>query len=92
MGQDIVINASQVIYALLVFINLICMLVGGIVLWIARGAIGKLNELEKAHNELRQDLPIEYVRKEDYSADIAEIKAMLRRLFDVMDRKADKVG
>lgn len=35
-------------------------------------------------------MPLQYVTKDDYKADIAEIKGMLSRIFDRLDQKADK--
>ena len=36
------------------------------------------------------ELPLLYVTKDDYKRDIDEIKAMLTRIFDKLDEKADK--
>jgi hypothetical protein len=36
------------------------------------------------------DMPHSYVAKEDYRADITEIKAILKQIFDKLDGKADK--
>ena len=36
------------------------------------------------------DLPHSYVAKEDYRADIAEVKSILKQIFDKLDNKADK--
>jgi hypothetical protein len=36
------------------------------------------------------NLPREYVAKDDYRADIAEIKNILHQIFDKLDGKADK--
>ena len=36
------------------------------------------------------DLPKEYVQKDDYRADIAEIKSILKQIFDKLDAKQDK--
>jgi len=45
--------------------------------------------LERLDNEARQ-LPKIYVSKEDYREDIAAIKAMLAKIFDKLEAKADK--
>lgn len=37
-----------------------------------------------------QSMPMLYVNREDYKADIAEIKGMLTHIFDKLDQKADK--
>lgn len=36
------------------------------------------------------DLPLQYVSRDDYRADIADIKSMLARIFDKLDNKVDK--
>ena len=36
------------------------------------------------------DMPLQYVTKDDYKSDIAEIKGMLGRIFDKLDSKVDK--
>ena len=46
----------------------------------------KIQKLEDAVAEM----PKEYVAKDDYRADISEIKAILKQIFDKLDGKADK--
>lgn len=46
----------------------------------------KIQKLEDKVN----DLPHSYVGKDDYRADIAEVKAILKQIFDKLDNKADK--
>ena len=46
----------------------------------------QIQKLEDKVNEL----PHTYVAKDDYRADIAEIKAILKQIFDKLDEKADK--
>ena len=36
------------------------------------------------------ELPLQYVSRDDYRADIAEVKGMLSRIFDKLDNKVDK--
>ncbi len=36
------------------------------------------------------ELPLQYVARDDYRADIADIKGMLARIFDKLDNKVDK--
>lgn len=38
------------------------------------------------HNQIAKD----YVRRDDYRDDISEIKGLLVRIFDMIDKKADK--
>lgn len=55
------------------------------------------NEMWSAMKELRQDihdlevtLPSKYVRREEFSDGIREIKDMLGKIFDKLDNKVDK--
>ena len=45
--------------------------------------------IERLDNDVR-NMPVNYVSKDDYRLDIAEIKDMLARIFDKLDDKADK--
>ena len=52
-----------------------------------------LNRIYQAIDRLDQDvrhMPSNYVGRDDYRADMADIKAMLGRIFDRLDGKADK--
>lgn len=52
-----------------------------------------LNRIYQAIDRLDQDvrhMPSNYVARDDYRADMADIKAMLGRIFDRLDGKADK--
>jgi len=46
----------------------------------------KIQKLEDKIN----DLPHSYLAKDDYRADIAEVKAILKQIFDKLDNKQDK--
>jgi len=50
--------------------------------WITR----KIQRLE----DKLAELPLTYVQKDDYRSDIAEIKNILKQIFDKLDGKADK--
>lgn len=59
------------------------------------GAFGGwiLNSLSRSILKIEDriaDMPLQYVTKDDYKADIAEIKGMLGRIFDRLDQKVDK--
>lgn len=54
--------------------------------WILNGLKSTLNRLD---SDMRS-LPMSYVAKDDYHRDIHEMKAMLERIFDKLDSKADK--
>tara|TARA_R110002126_G_scaffold24974_1_gene85955 strand:- start:415 stop:648 length:234 start_codon:yes stop_codon:yes gene_type:complete len=73
--------------------QLINALIGGgfaIIGWFARELWGAVKELRADLAALREDLPKEYVAKDDYREDIREIKALLERIFEKLDAKVDK--
>ena len=45
--------------------------------------------IERLDEDVRQ-MPVNYVTKADYKADIAEVKEMLGKIFDRLETKADK--
>jgi len=52
-----------------------------------------LNRIYQAIDRLDNDvrhMPSNYVGRDDYRADMSEVKAMLGRIFDRLDNKADK--
>lgn len=52
-----------------------------------------LNNITRMLNRIDEDLreiPHIYVSKDDYKTDISEIKAMLGKIFDRLENKADK--
>lgn len=58
--------------------------------WFARELWAAVKELKSDLAKLREELPKQYLAKDDYRDDIREIKDMLSKLFDRMDHKADK--
>ena len=58
--------------------------------WFARELWAAVKELKVDLAKLREELPRNYVIRDDYKADIREIKEMLTKLFDRLDNKADK--
>ena len=46
-------------------------------------------KLQKIEDKLAE-LPKDYVQKDDYRADIGEIKSILKQIFDKLDSKQDK--
>jgi hypothetical protein len=47
-------------------------------------------ELKKDMKDLNKEVHEDFVRKDDYRVDIAEVKQMLSRIFDKLDNKVDK--
>lgn len=48
-----------------------------------------MQRIQKLEDELKS-LPHDYVQKDDYRADIKDVKDILRQIFDKLDAKADK--
>lgn len=73
-----------------IFINIV--LGGGFTIlgWFARELWTAVKELKADLAALRENLPKDYVAKDDYRQDVKELKDMLRQLFDRLDLKADK--
>ena len=46
-------------------------------------------QLQKLEDKIN-DMPHSYVQKDDYRADIAEIKSILKQIFEKLDSKQDK--
>ncbi|MFI3220236.1 MAG: hypothetical protein QX189_14130 [Methylococcales bacterium] len=63
------------------------LLVGG---YLLRTLWEATQELKSDLAKLREELPHDYVVKDDYRADVKELKEMLQRLFDRLDSKVDK--
>ena len=73
--------------------HLINSLLGGgftVLGWFARELWAAVKELKADLAKLREDLPKEYVLRSDYREDIRDIKAMLAKIFEKLENKADK--
>lgn len=65
-----------------------CMIaVGG---WFARQIWEAMAELRRDLHQLEIELPTNYIRRDEFSEGMKEIKEMLGRIFDKLDEKADK--
>lgn len=71
-------------------INYGFMAVSGVLGWFARELWSAVKELKQDLAALREELPKDYVQKDDYRLDVRELKDMLQRLFDRLDSKQDK--
>jgi hypothetical protein len=58
--------------------------------WFLRSLWGNQTALEKSLMQHQMDVAEKYVRKDDYRADITEIKGMLDKIFNQLNQKADK--
>ena len=60
--------------------------------WFLREMWTAVKELKIDLAKLREELPREYIAKDDYRNDVKEMKDLLQKLFDRLDSKADKHG
>ena len=58
--------------------------------WFLRSLWNNQTALEKTINQHQMDAAEKYVRKDDYRADISEIKGMLDKIFNQLNSKVDK--
>jgi hypothetical protein len=66
-------------------------LISSVTGWFARELWTAVKELKIDLAKLREDLPKEYISKDDYKEDIRELKKMIEKIFDKLDNKSDRV-
>ena len=66
--------------------NIVVSIAGFLAVYVFNNTTKQIQRLEDKLNEL----PKEYVAKDDYRSDIAEIKDILKQIFNKLDSKADK--
>ena len=64
--------------------------VGAVFGWLFKIIWDAIKELQKDMKETNQTIHENYVRKEDYRIDLAEIRGMFNRIMDKLDAKVDK--
>lgn len=69
-----------------VVFNFVVAIAGFLGVFVFNSITRKIQKLEDKIAEL----PKEYVQKDDYRADISEIKLILKQIFDKLDSKQDK--
>jgi hypothetical protein len=58
--------------------------------WFCKSIWDAVNELKDDIHRIEVELPINYVRKDEFFENMKEIKDMLRQIFDKLDGKVDK--
>ena len=66
--------------------NIVVSIAGFLAVYVFNSTTKQIQRLEDKINEL----PKEYVAKDDYRSDITEVKSILKQIFDKLDNKADK--
>jgi hypothetical protein len=72
------------------FINLFLGIGLTVMGWFARELWAAVKDLKTDLAKLRENLPKDYIAKDDYKEDIREIKSMLAKIFEKLENKADK--
>ena len=70
-------------------INLTFSALGTVAGWLFKVIWDAIKDIQEDQRDIEKELSESYVRKDDYRIDIAEIKGMLGRIFDRLDRQAD---
>ena len=58
--------------------------------WFAREIWGAIKEMQRDMREIEINLPTNYVKKEDFSKSLTEIKELCDKIFDKLDKLNDK--
>ena len=58
--------------------------------WFARQLYESVRELREDVHQIEIDLPTNYIRREEYAETMKRIEAIVERIFDKLDAKADK--
>jgi len=66
--------------------NIVVSIAGFLAVYVFNSTTKQIQRIEDKLNEL----PKEYVAKDDYRSDITEIKNILKQIFNKLDSKADK--
>jgi hypothetical protein len=71
-------------------VNLVIGVAGTAMGWMLKVVWDSIRLLQDDMKTLERALHTKYVSKDDYRADIQDIKAMVKAIFDRLERKADK--
>ena len=69
-----------------VMLGVACTVIG----WLARELWTAVKDLQEDLTKLSVELPKTYVTRDDYREDIKGMKEMLSKIFDKLEKKADK--
>jgi len=75
-----------------VIFNFVVSIAGFLAVFVFYQVMQRIQRLEDGQSSMKESLPEKYVQKDDYKSDIAEVKQILRQIFDKLDAKQDKTG
>ena len=58
--------------------------------WLLRVGYDSIKRLQSDMSELERHASETYVRRDDYRDDMAEVKSMLRQIFEILNSKVDR--
>ena len=70
--------------------NIVVGVCGAAIGWVLKVVWESVRSLQADMKLIEKDLHTKYVTKDDYRADIQELKDMLKAIFERLDRKVDK--
>lgn len=70
--------------------NLVITLSGVLGGWMLNTIWSAINDLKKDVKDINKQIHSDFVRKDIYNGDISDIKNMLGKIFDKLDKKVDK--
>lgn len=68
-------------------LNLLFSSAGLILGWFLRELWAAVKELKADLAKLREEIPKDYVTKDDYRQDVKELKDMISKLFDIIEKR-----
>lgn len=71
-------------------INLVLSVLLAVAGWFSRQIWDAVKELRADLHRIEIDLPSHYIRRDEFSDGMKELKEMLNRIFEKLDSKADK--
>lgn len=72
------------------FVNIIIGVAGAAMGWMLKVVWDSIRLLQDEMKVLEREVHTKYVSKDDFKADMQEIKDMCKAIFERLDRKADK--
>ena len=72
-------------------LNLLFSSTGLVLGWFLRELWAAVKELKADLAKLREEIPMHYVAKDDYRQDVRELKDMIGKLFDMLEKRREKI-
>ena len=70
--------------------NIVVGVAGAAIGWVLKIVWDSVKSLQADIKDIEREIHTGYVHKDDYRADILEVKDILNKIFDKLEKKADK--